>query len=170
MKVISIKFILLLTLLFLFSITEAQDYNHSVKVKPLSGFGVSYKRLTDFEKGYEFVFAKNRNGYNLTVLRVFQQPAFPHKSDKWFVCYGFGTHVSTYDSYSVYNPFRPFDPARKYNRSFVAPGFDGCSGLEYRFLKHPFTLNIDYNLNFEFMGPDYFRVNNYITLGIAVVF
>lgn len=170
MKVIVAKYFLPIVLLFVFLEGEAQDYQRAIKLKPLSGLGVSYKKLTGFENGYELIFTKIPHGYNFTALRIFQEPAFPFKSDKWFVCYGFGSHISAYRSYSMYNPFKPFDPARKYNRSFVSAGIDGCVGLEYRFLKHPLTLNIDYNPNFEFMGPDYFRINHYITLGIAVVF
>ncbi len=168
MKLKNVRYILPVLMLFVFLKIQAQDYQQAIKIIPFSG--VAYKKLTGFEKGYEISFNKITHGYKLTGLRVYQEPAFPRKSDKWFVCYGFGSHVSLYESYSIYNPFRPFDPARRYSRSFVSCGLDGYVGLEYRFLKHPFTINIDYIPNFEFMGPDYFRVNNYINIGLAVVF
>jgi hypothetical protein len=164
------KYILGIVLLLFICKAEAQDYTHSIKLRNLSGLGVSYKKLTGFEKGYELIATNIPNGYNLTALRVFQQAAVPKKSDKWFFCYGYGTHFSAYNSYSITNPFKPFDPPRNYQHAFVSAGFDGYAGLEYRFLKYPFTLNIDYNPNFEFFGPDYFRVNHYLSFGVAVVF
>lgn len=160
----------IIVLLFVIFSAGAQDYKYSIKIKPPAQFGISYKWLNGFEKGYELMLGKISNGYNFTVLRVYQNPAFPRISDKWFICYGFGSHVSAYDSYSIDNPFKPFDSSNNYKRSFISVGFDGYAGLEYRFLKHPFTLNIDYIPNFEALGPNYFRVNCYLTFGLAVVF
>lgn len=170
MKVFTSTYVLAVLLFFMVSGLQAQDYKRAVKIKPFGEFGVSYKKLTGFERGYELILTSIPHGYSFTALRIYQEPAFPLRSDKWFVCYGFGTHISGYRSYSIYNPFRPFDSASRYNRNFVSVGFDGCAGLEYRFLKHPLTINVDYLPNFEFLGPDYFRVNHYITLGFAVVF
>jgi hypothetical protein len=151
---------------------HGQDYNHAVKLKILGHYwGASYKYLTEFEKGYEVLFHSNSQGINVTGLRVFQKPAFPIKSDKWFFCYGYGVHTSFYDHYEVYNPFTPFDPPRRFEKNFVSMGLDGYAGLEYRFLKHPFIVSIDFIPNFEFFGPDYFRVNtNNLCFGLAYYF
>ena len=148
----------------------AQDYEQVIKGKTGAFWGGSYKYLTEFESGYELLFHSNKNGFNVTGLRVYQQPAFPERSSKWFLCYGFGSHASFYNKYSIYNPFEPFDPPRVHNKEFVSIGFDGYAGLEYRFLKHPFILSIDFIPNFEVFGPDYFRVNtNNLCLGLAYV-
>jgi hypothetical protein len=148
----------------------AQDYKHAVKIK---GFplGASYKWLTGFENGYEIAYHTLDNGRNITGLRVYNTPVLPRKSDRWFFSYGYGTHVSLYNSYSIYNPFKPFDPPRSYDKNFVSIGCDGYVGLEYRILKHPFFVSIDFIPNFEFFGPDYFRVNtDNFTVGMAYVF
>lgn len=170
MKAKYIKYIILLIIMQNALSIQSQDYEQVIKGKLGEYWGVTYKYLTDFESGYELLYHQNKNGLNFTALRVFQQPAFPERSSKWFFCYGFGTHVSLYHKYSIYNPFKPFDPPRKHNKEFVSIGFDGYAGLEYRFLKHPFVLSIDFIPNFEFLGPDYFRVNtNNMCVGIAYI-
>jgi hypothetical protein len=168
--------IILVSLLMFFtgfyaSNAKAQDYKHAIKIKGFSPFGVSYKWLTGFEKGYEVSYHMMNNGRNVTGLRVFQTPLIPKKSDRWFVSYGYGTHMSYYWNYTVYNPFTPFDPPHHYDKNFMAVGLDGYVGVEYRILKHPFLLSIDFIPNFEFFGPKYFKVNNNnLTAGIAYVF
>ena len=69
------------------------------------------------------------------------------------------------------NLFRPFAPAIVHEGNFVSPGIDGYLGLEYRFLKYPFTVSADFMPNFEFFGPGYFRVNmNTLSVTAAFVF
>jgi hypothetical protein len=148
----------------------SQDYQRAIKVKGFPGFGVSYKHLTAFEKGYELSIHTTDEWDSFTYLRISQVPAFPKISNKWFLCYGYGAHISRYRSLSIYNPFKPFGAPRRYNWPFVSPGFDGLIGFEYRMLKNPFVVSVDINTNFEFFGPDYFRVSAYNTVGIAYVF
>ncbi|GAO28603.1 hypothetical protein [Geofilum rubicundum] len=170
MRLIFFKYSVFFVLFLVVGTARSQDYEKAIKVKGFSGLGVSYKHLTGFEKGYEVGIHTADDWESLSFLRIFQRPAFPKISDKWFLCYGYGTHVSFYRSYSVYNPFKPFDAPRTYNRTFISPGFDGVVGFEYRMLKNPFLISFDINANFEIFGPDYFRVNAYNTVGLAYVF
>lgn len=150
---------------------KAQDYNQAFKLKGFSPWGISYKILTGFENGYEFSYQKLRNSHSLTSLRIYQEPLVPKLSSKWFLCYGFGAHATLYNAYSTYNPFTPFDKAHHYDKTFVAMGLDGYAGIEYRFLKHPFIVSADIIPNFEFFGPNFFKVNmNSFCTGIAYVF
>ncbi|MBN2166450.1 MAG: hypothetical protein JW717_09260 [Marinilabiliaceae bacterium] len=158
MKPTYFKFVIIMLLfsgLKLFS----QDYKEVVKLKAGDLWGVSFKCLTDFETGYEVLFHSNDLGISFTALRIFQTPAFPEKSSKWFFCYGYGTHISLYHHYEIYNPFTPYNDALEYKKTFGSLGIDGYAGFEYRFLKHPFVLSIDIIPNIEFFGPNYFRVN-----------
>jgi hypothetical protein len=164
------RYITIICILFFFIPVKSQDYEKAIKINAFPGFGVSYKHLTGFENGYELKFHSFSNYNAITALRIFQTPAWPRVSDKWFLIYGYGSHLSLYNSYSIYNPFKPFDPPRKVNRNFLSAGFDGLAGFEYRFLKYPFNISFDINANFEFFGPDYFRVNIYNTVGFAYVF
>jgi hypothetical protein len=148
----------------------SQDYERAIKVKGFPGWGVSYKHLTGFERGYELSIHTTDDWDYFSIIRFFQMPAFPKISNQWFFSYGYGTHVSLYRSYSVYNPFTPFDAPRQYNRNFLSPGFDGVLGFEYRMLKNPFLISFDINANFEILGPNYFRINSFNTIGVAYVF
>lgn len=150
---------------------KAQDYAHAIKLKGFLPMGVSYKYLNGFEKGYEAVYQNLDHGHSLTALRIMQTPAFPKLSDKWFVCYGYGAHVSLYTQHRRRNPFRMFAPPYVSHRTFVSTGLDGYVGIEYRVLKHPFVISADFIPNFEFFGPDFFRVNvGSTTVGLAYVF
>jgi hypothetical protein len=170
MRFVYFKSYLLFFLFLVVVSAHSQDYERAIKVKGFPGLGVSYKHLTAFERGYELTLHTTEEWDSFTYMRIFQLPAFPIISDKWFLCYGYGSHVSLYRSYAIYNPFKPFDAPRKYNRPFVSMGFDGLIGFEYRMLKNPFVFSVDINTNFEFFGPNYFRVNNFSTVGIAYVF
>lgn len=154
-----------------FASLTAQDYQNAIKLKPFNGPTISYKMMTEFEKGYEIILSRPSHGYAITGLRLYHTPLVPKKSSKWFVYYGFGAHVALYHQYKAQNPFRLFDPPRTYSRMFGTFGLDGCVGLEYRFLKHPFVLSMDMIPNFEVFGPEYFRVNfESGSMGIAYVF
>lgn len=150
---------------------QAQDYKNAVKVKGFAPMGVSYKHLTGFENGYELVYQTFDNGQSVTGLRVFQKPAMPKNTDRLFFCYGYGAHNSFYRSYQRRNPFRLFEEVPKRKHSYVAVGFDGYLGLEYRMLRNPLVFSIDMIPYFEYFGPNYFKVDvGRITAGAAFVF
>jgi hypothetical protein len=160
-------YMLIAILTIIGSSANGQDYERAFKVK---GNGFSFKQLTSFEKGFEITIHTVDEMDSFIFMRIFQRPAFPRISDKWFVCYGYGAHVAFYDSYSISNPFKPLAAPRQYNRSFMSPGFDGLIAFEYRFLKNPFVISVELNPNFEFFGPNYFSVNAYNTMALAFVF
>lgn len=170
MKLQLMKYNFLLIAISFSAFTFSQDYEQLIKAKSGSFWGGSIKYLTDFESGYELLFHTNNQSFNFTALRVSQKPAMPENNSQWFFCYGYGTHAAFYHHYAIYNPFEPLDAPQKYNKKFMAIGFDGYAGLEYRFLKHPFVISLDFIPNFEFLGPDYFRVNlNNFCFGLAYV-
>jgi len=172
MKSSSLKYLIAtIAITLLATSIQAQDYKQAIKLKGLSPWGISYKILTGFENGYEVSYLNLHNAISATALRIFQEPLAPKLSSKWFLCYGFGAHASLYNSYTTYNPYTPFDKPQHYDKTYVAMGADGYVGIEYRFLKHPFIVSADFVPNFEFFGPNYFKVNmNNLCGGIAYVF
>lgn len=170
MRSLIIIAILVSQIVFFTDSVHAQDYEHAFKLRVGPGLGFAYKRLTGFEKGFELAWEEHKSSHTISLLRVHQSPAFPTWSDKWFFIYGYGGHLSSYRHYTIYNPFRPFDKPREYNKSFLSPGIDGYIGLEHRFLKHPFTFSVDLYPRMEFFGPGYFRFNMVSGFGLAYVF
>ncbi|MGQ1948278.1 hypothetical protein ACT3CD_14375 [Geofilum sp. OHC36d9] len=170
LKSCSHPIIITITMLLMTLNSHAQDYENAIKLQTLSGFGISYKYLTGFENGIEVSYNINKDYNKLTLLRVFQEPAIPHLSNKLFATYGYGAHITWYDQYRIRNPFTPFNKGVKVTKDFFSPGFDGQIGLEYRILKIPLVIFTELNGSFGFFGPDYFRADLHITGGVGYVF
>lgn len=150
---------------------HSQDYKNAIQASFGTYWGASYKRMITQEQGAIASIQNNEHSLLLTALRIFDQPAFPHSSSKWFFSYGYGVHLAYHSQIESKNIFRPFSPTMAYKGHFISPGMDGYIGLEYRFLKYPFTLSTDFIPNFEFFGPGYFRVNmNNISIKASIVF
>ncbi|WP_430816009.1 hypothetical protein [Carboxylicivirga sp. RSCT41] len=161
----------LILLLALASNSMGQDYNNAIRLSYGNYLGISYKRMFDQEQGAMASVQYGENSLILTGLRVFETPAFPETSSKWFFSYGYGVHMAYRTKIKNRNLFRPFAPAIVHEGHFISPGIDGYLGLEYRFLKYPFTVSADLMPNFEFFGPGYFRVNlNTVSVTAAFVF
>ena len=150
---------------------QGQDYNNVFKLSSGTHWGISYKKLLNQSSGFQASFQLKSNEYQLTALRIFHEPAFPATSSQWFVGYGYGTHISYKTKIKAWNAFRPLAPSYTYKGNYVSPGFDGYAALEYRFLKFPFVMAIEYLPNFEFLGPNFFRVNmDNLTFSFAYAF
>jgi len=158
MKLSKYHIILLIAILASSGI-KAQDYKHSAQLSFGHYWGFAYKHMFNQENGAMARLQYGENSILITGLRVFHKPAFPDKSSQWFINYGFGLHMAYRTKIESRNLFRPFAPAIIHEGHFVSPGIDGLIGMEYRFLKYPFTLSGDFNPNFEFFGPGYFRLN-----------
>jgi hypothetical protein len=164
-------YILLIFLLSFSSKSSGQDYKNSARVSLGDYWGFSYKRMFNQEQGVMINLQYGDHAMILTGLRVFHTPAFPATSSKWFITYGYGAHVAYRTKIKRHNPFRPFTPEIVDEGHFVSPGMDGHVGLEYRFLKYPFTISADFTPSFEFFGPGYFRLNmNAFSISAAIVF
>ncbi|MCG8579740.1 MAG: hypothetical protein MI866_07480 [Bacteroidales bacterium] len=161
----------LILLLAFMSQSMGQDYKNAVRLSYGTYAGISYKRMFNQEQGVMANIQYGENSFILSGLRVFDTPAFPETSSKWFISYGYGVHLAYRTKIKSRNLFRPFAPAIVHEGDFISPGFDGYFGLEYRFLKYPFTVSADLMPNFEFFGPGYFRVNlNTVSVTAAFVF
>ena len=127
--------------------------------------------MTSQEKGFMGKIGVNNKGFQLGGYRIFATPAFPRKSSKWFFLYGYGVHF-TYTREIRYNNYvKPLAPPIVHRGQFFSPGVDGFVSLEYRMLRHPFTISADFSPNFEFFGPRFFRINmSEIDLTLSYVF
>lgn len=170
MKFIHLYMTIILLLTFSLK-SPGQDYKNSARVSLGAYLGLSYKRMFNQEQGAMVNLQFGEHSMVLSGLRVFHTPAFPETSSKWFISYGYGAHVAYRTKIKTENPFRPYAPDITYKGHFVSPGVDGYAGLEYRFLKYPFTISADFMPNFEYFGPGYFRLNmNAFALSAAFVF
>ena len=165
-----IKIIIALLLICIIN-GKAQDYKNAARLSFGNYWGASFKRMFSQEDGVMANVQLGENSMVISGLRVFHKPAFPESSSQWFLAYGFGAHMAYRTKIKNRNFFRPFAPPIIHEGNFISPGLDGYIGLEYRFLKYPFTISGDFMPNFEFFGPGYFRLNmNTISLSAAFVF
>lgn len=137
----------------------SQDYKHSVSGQTGAYWGICYKRVLENESAYRGSLLFKHGGLLLSGVRMFHKPLVPQKNSQLFYYYGYGAHMAYASSYYSYNVFKPFRPASQYRGSFFTAGMDGLVGVEYRFLKHPFVVAVDFQPNFEFFGPTYFKLN-----------
>lgn len=138
---------------------KSQDYNNAIKLSSGSHWGITYKKMLRRSSGIQASLQLKSNAYQFTALRVFHEPAFPATSSQWFLGYGYGTHLAYKTKIKSWNAFRPLAPSNSYKGHYFSPGFDGYATLEYRFLKFPFVIALEYIPNFEFFGPNFYRVN-----------
>ncbi len=171
MKTIITKSILIICLASLSSTVKSQDYNNLVAFRWGVYTGFMAKKLLPNESAFAAQIGFRDRGIVISGYRMFHELAFPHKSYKFFLYYGYGIHFRYYTEYTLHNPFKPWRPESSYQGNYVAAGLDGILGLEYRFLKYPFVISGDISPNFEFGGANVFRVNmDMISIGLAYTF
>jgi len=159
MKIFKYKIIFVVLTAFIAMKTSAQDYHSAIRLSSGTYWGASYKKMLTQDNGVMLNLQAGQKTLQLAALRIFHTPAFPSSSSKWFLGYGYGAHIAYHREIKSHNFFRPFAPPHVYKGHYVSPGIDGLISLEYRFLKYPFTLSGDFMPNFEFFGPEYFRMN-----------
>ncbi|HBS87345.1 MAG: hypothetical protein A2W91_14100 [Bacteroidetes bacterium GWF2_38_335] len=138
---------------------NSQDYNQAIGYRQGYATGFSYKIYVDDETALEaFAGFKNR-GMHFSIFKLKHKPANWRKNDKLFLYTGFGGHTGFYGRYDSYHFYSPVDHSIRSGRSFVVIGLDGVVGAEYRFIKYPFSVSLDYNPFFDLFGPNYFNLN-----------
>lgn len=138
---------------------SGQDYTNAIKGSLGYSWGLSFQKLITQEKGYAAKLNIENYGWQGSLIRIQYKPAFPASSSQWFYGIGYGTHLAYKTQINTRNLFVPFAPPNKHIGNFITAGVDAFLSLEYRFLKYPFIISADYQPNFEFFGPNFFRLN-----------
>lgn len=157
-SLINIKILLIIAALCSTVVIKGQDYKNLVSFKTSYTTGFSYKRLLENESALSAHVDFKDSGIALSGFRSFHKLAFPNKSYKFFLHYGYGAHLRYFKKQSTLNLFKPLRPTINYYGNFFGIGIDGLIGLEYRFLKYPFVASCDFNPNLEVGGPRYIKL------------
>lgn len=139
-KIIMRKIILLAVVVFLTTISQAQNsstnsssYKNALGVKVLDGGGITFKHFVSVNNALEFIGYFWNRGTRITGLYEIHGPISGASGLKWYI--GPGAHIGFYNT--------------KYgDGSFV--GLDGVLGLDYKFKGAPINMSIDWQPSFEF--------------------
>lgn len=139
-KIIMRKIILLAVVVFLTTISQAQNsstnsssYKNALGVKVLDGGGITFKHFVSGNNALEFIGYFWNRGTRITGLYEIHGPISGASGLKWYI--GPGAHIGFYNT--------------KYgDGSFV--GLDGVLGLDYKFKGAPINMSIDWQPSFEF--------------------
>jgi hypothetical protein len=139
----------------------AQDYEGAVGLRGGVSSGITYKIVLNDERAFEGIFSFRRRGIQLTGLVLNHQPFLFKVSDKIFAYHGMGVHVGYYGRGRCRhntNSRHECDYSRDFSPSI---GIDGMLGVEYRILKIPLILAVDYKPYIDVFGQQFFYSNFY---------
>jgi hypothetical protein len=114
-------------------------------------FGFSYKNFSSFRNRAVEVIGYFSEGFRLSAFYQFHGNLNALGNLKWYV--GLGAHGGYYDSNG---------------REGITAGVDGVAGLDYKFLRAPVNISLDWQPGLEFVTPDFGFQSRYG--GIAVRF
>lgn len=149
--------VMTLFLLSLYGVVSAQKakppkpaYKTAVGVK-FSPFGVSIKSMSGKKKAFEFL-GYFDHGFRLTALVEYHGNISSEGNFKWYI--GGGGHVG-------------FD--NKANGGDAKLGLDGVIGLDYKFMRMPLNISLDWQPSFGF-GDDKTFTANWGGIGLRYCF
>jgi hypothetical protein len=140
---------------------RAQDYEGSVGIRGGVSSGFTYKIMLNDERAFEGIFSFRKHGMQFTGMLLNHQPFLFKLSDKLFAYHGMGVHVGYYgrgrcktsgSNHTECGSSRYFSPSI---------GIDGMLGVEYRIIKIPLVLAIDYKPYIDVFGTHFFSSNFY---------
>lgn len=138
----------------------AQGYRQQMGLRGGVSSGISYKLFKSELKAMEGMLSYRDRGIQLTALIETYRPMYLKHTDRVHFFSGVGAHIG-YAQW--YNDRILEDPIfrRNYLGEHFSPvlGLDAIIGFEYRFLRIPFVIGIDYKPYFELFGPNFFSLN-----------
>lgn len=150
----------ILTLVFISFIVNlnAQDYDRIIGVRGGIISGITYKWFEDDENAYEAMFSIKNRGIRISGFKEVHNPYLWEFSNKLFFFYGYGVHAGIYGKYK--NEFS-FIKTNYINtkRRYTVLGLDAILGVEYRVLRYPFVIGLEYIPFFDLFGPNYFNLH-----------
>lgn len=132
-----------LLLLFLVSISNAQDYRTGIGARLGFDQGLTIKHFTGQSSALEFILATRWRGFLITGLYELHFPAFDAQRLKWYL--GFGGHVGFWNGDYTKDWGEP-------GVNYTVIGIDGILGLEYSFSEVPINIGIDWKPAYNLSG------------------
>jgi hypothetical protein len=129
---------------FLFSFSQAQDYNTGIGVRGGFANGLTIKHFVSSKSAFEGIIASRWRGVELTLLYEVHGRAFHTERLNWYV--GFGGHIGFWDGRYT-NKYWGND-----GEKYTVIGIDGILGLEYNFVEIPFNISVDWKPAFNLFG------------------
>lgn len=161
------KLFLLPLLAVCFYYSYSQEYRKAFGLRTGATRALTYKVFTEPEKAFEGQLSFRQKGIQFTLMLVTQRPAMEEYSDRISAYYGMGAHVG-YIKRGKEKDFFGWRPFSLFESAPTNPviGIDGIAGLEYAFLKAPFTIGIEGRPMIELFGQPLIRIH-FISPGIT---
>ncbi|MFH2095541.1 MAG: hypothetical protein ABIJ16_07545 [Bacteroidota bacterium] len=135
----------------------SQDYNRSIGIRGGINSGLTYRQFYNTSVALEAIASFEHEGFRVTALRENHKFTNFGHCDKLFHYYGYGAHAGFIGNEP--GEMFPVDHAVRYSPAYPVIGLDAIFGLEYRVIKWPVVIGIDYMPYFDLFGPNYFNLN-----------
>ena len=135
----------------------AQDYEKAFGLR--AGFipGYTLKKFAGNEQAFEVVFS-NWNGIRITGIKMEHKAIFRDYTDKLFSYTGFGVHLGYHKDFEAFHYISPVEVQTRTDIRNPVTGMDFIWGAEYRLLRYPFAIGVEYRPFFDIFGPNYFDI------------
>ncbi len=131
-----------LLVLFIATVSNAQDYNTGIGIRGGTFNGITLKHFISKNQAIEGLLATRWQGIKITGLYEIHNQAFDTPRLNWY--YGVGGHIGFWNS-DNYNP-------RYRDRNYTVIGVDGIIGIEYNIGPIPFNVSLDWKPYFDIFG------------------
>lgn len=137
----------------------SQDYHQALGFRTGYASGIVYKNFFTDEKAVQLMACFQRGGTQIYFLRQYYHPVFLDHTQQVFFYYGAGAHLG-YSKWSGESELISGEVYKRKEFSFGV-GIDANLGIEYRILKFPLVICIDYKPFYEINIPLYIRKHYY---------
>lgn len=162
------RIVIIIIMLNIGLLAGAQEYRQQIGLRGGVSSGISYKLFKSELKAMEGIISYRDRGIQLTALIETYRPVYLKHTDRVYFFSGMGAHIG----YAQWYTDRILDDPifrRNYLGEHFSPvlGLDAIMGFEYRFLRIPFVIGLDYKPYFELFGPNFFSLN-LLDFGITI--
>lgn len=153
------KYLAIVTINFLMIISGvSQDYTRSLGLVGGMTSGVSLKTFSTDEQAFEVILSTKFRGLKITGLKAWHRPAMWKQTDKLFYIFGYGSHAGFFNKYPKNRLFPSYNTHVRKNTSYAVIGLDAILGIEYRVIRYPLVIGLEYKPFFDLFGPNYFNL------------
>jgi hypothetical protein len=134
--------ILLVMVLCVSAVAQAQDYNTGIGFRGGYFNGLTVKHFVSNKAAFEGILSSRWRGLQITGLYEIHGEAFNTNRLNWY--YGFGAHIGFWDGNETQWGNR--------GTNYTVIGIDGILGMEYNFIEAPFNISIDWKPSMNLVG------------------